>query len=130
MSSSGSAKVFIVEDNFIYSYLVESMLKDYGDFKITTFGSAEECIALLGNNPDLIILDYKLGSGMNGLEAFKIIHASQPKVPVIILSSQNDVQIAADFLQLGAYDYIEKKDLEEAMEKLRNSILSALGKKE
>ncbi len=67
---------------------------------------------MLDNNPDLIILDYNLDKGMNGLDTFKIIHSREPKIPVIILSSQTDVQVAADLLKAGVFDYIEKKDKE------------------
>lgn len=49
---------------------------------------------------------------MNGLDTFKIIHSREPKIPVIILSSQTDVQVAADLLKAGVFDYIEKKDKE------------------
>lgn len=63
---------------------------------------------------------------MNGMEAFKIIHAKKPKTPVIILSGQTDVQVAADLLKMGAFDYKEKKDKEKAMTKIQNATLNAL----
>jgi two-component system OmpR family response regulator len=118
-------KIFIVEDNFLYSYVLEETLKEHGNFKITTFASAEECIEMLDNNPQIIILDYNLENGMNGLDAFKIIHQKKPKIKVIVLSAQKDVQIAADLLKKGVFDYIEKKDNEKAMSRLLNSILKA-----
>ena len=83
---------------------------------------------MLDNNPDIIILDYNLETSLNGLESFKIIHSKKPKIPVIIISSQKDPQIAAEFLQLGAFDYIEKKSGEDAILQLKTSILKALNK--
>lgn len=129
MNSKGQAKIFIVEDNFMYSYVLDSVLKDYGNFVITTFESGEACLQLLGNNPDLIILDYNLGTGINGLDTLKAIKAQKPKVPVIILSSQEDIQIAADLLHAGAYDYIQKKNQKDAIEKLTNAVVAAINKK-
>jgi len=126
MSLSGQKRIFIVEDNFMYSYLLGTMLKEYGNFKVTSVGTGEECIGLLDNNPDLVIMDYNLETGLTGLDTFKVIHSRRPKLPVIILSSQTDVQVAADLLKLGAFDYIEKKNKEAAMEKLQSSILKAL----
>lgn len=126
MKSHEKTQLYIVEDNFVYSYLLESILKEYGNFNITTFSSAEECIDMLDNDPDLIILDYILGTGINGLDAFKIIHSRKPKIPVIILSNQTDVQVSADLLKAGVFEYIEKKDNEQAMEKLKKSILKAV----
>lgn len=128
MKQLGQTRIFIIEDNFIYSYVLEEMLKEYGNFKITSFTSGEKCIEELNNNPALIILDYNLDKGMNGLETFKIIHLRKPEIPVIILSSQTDVQIVADLLKLGVFDYIEKRDKEKAMKKLCISVLKALQK--
>ncbi|HTF82141.1 MAG TPA: response regulator [Cytophagales bacterium] len=125
MNSKGQAKIFIVEDNFMFSYVLDSVLKDYGNFKITTCATGEECIQMLGNNPDIVIMDYNLGSGMNGLETLKAIRAKKPKLPVIILSGQNDIKIAAELFQAGAYDYIEKKGQKETLDKLINSIVNA-----
>jgi len=56
------------------------------------------------------------------MDAFKIIHAKFPKLPVIILSSQENVQQAADLMEAGAYDYIQKKD-KNVVEKLKNAML-------
>jgi DNA-binding NtrC family response regulator len=126
MTSPGQIKLFIVEDNFMYSYVLEEMLKEYGNFKISSFTSGKKCLELLDSNPDVIILDYNLEDGMNGLDTFKIIHTSKPKIPVIILSSQPDLQVTADLLKHGVFDYIQKKDNETAMQKLRDSILKAL----
>lgn len=126
MSSSGRPKVFIVEDNFVFSYVLETALKEQENYKITTVASGEDCVELLVNNPDVIVLDYNLEKGLNGLETFKIIKAKLPKTPVIVLSGQNDIQVAADLMKIGAFDYIEKRNTEMAIEKLRGSILKAL----
>lgn len=129
MNSKGQAKIFLVEDNFMYSYVLDSVLKDYGNFVITTFETGEACLQLLSNNPDLVILDYNLGKGMNGMETLKAIKAQKPKTPVIILSNQDDIQVAADLLHAGAYDYIQKKNQKEAIEKLTNSVVAAINRK-
>lgn len=126
MSSSGHPKVFIVEDDFVFSYVLENVLKEQENYKITTFPSGEECIELLHNNPDVIVLDYNLGKKLNGLDTFKIIKFKMPKIPVIVLSGQDDAQVAADLMKMGAFDYIEKRNTETAIGKLCESILNAL----
>jgi two-component system OmpR family response regulator len=117
-------KIFIVEDNFAFSFLLEAALKEYANFKITVIPSGEKCIEQLSANPDVVLLDYNL-EGMNGFETFKAIHAKQPNTPVIILSEQIDTQIAANFLKAGVYDYIAKNN-KEYINKLKLSILKAL----
>ena len=129
MNSPENSKIFIVEDNFMYSYILEEMLKEENNYKITTFSTGEGCVEMLQNNPDLIILDYNLEGAMNGMDTFKMISSMKPKIPVIILSSQTDVQIATDLLKMGAFDYIQKKDGETALLNLENSIFKALKRK-
>ncbi len=129
MKQQEQTLLYIIEDNFIYSYVLEEILKEYGNFKITSFTSGEKCIEELNNDPALIILDYNLDKGMNGLDTFKVIHSRKPAIPVIVLSSQTNVQVAADLLKLGVFDYIEKKNKEKAMKKLCISVLNALQKK-
>jgi DNA-binding NtrC family response regulator len=126
MSSSGRPKIFIVEDNFVFSYVLENVLKEQENYKITTFASGEECIELLDNNPDVIVLDYNLDKKLNGLDTFKIIKSKMPETPVIVLSGQDDVQVAADLMKMGAFDYIEKRNTETAIGKLCESIVKAL----
>lgn len=126
MKTNTPTRLFIVEDNFLCSYILDNILKEYGNFQITTFATAEESIKLLDNDPDVIILDYNLDNGMNGLEAFKIIQGRKPQIPVIVFSSQTDVKITADLVKIGVFDYIEKKDMHLGLEKLKKAIIKAI----
>jgi two-component system, OmpR family, response regulator len=128
MNKQGQAKIFIVEDNFMYSYILDNVLKEHGNFAITTFATGEECIQLLGNNPDIIVMDYNLGDGMNGMQTLLAIKAKKPKTPVIIISGQDDVQVVADLLHAGAHDYIEKKSQAKTIERLVESIVGTVYK--
>ena len=125
MNSKGQIKLFIVEDNFVYSFTLEAMFKEHGNFKITSLNSGEECLERLDNNPDIII-DYNLEGKLNGSDTFKMIHSKKPQIPVIIISNQKDVQIAADLLKNGVFDYIQKSGGEIAFKKLRDSVFKAL----
>lgn len=128
MRASGTPKIFIVEDNFMYSYVLESMLSESENLKVTSFTSGEACLELLDNNPDVVILDYNLEGEMTGLDTFRSIRLKKPRIPVIILSGQKDVQVAADLLKEGVFDYIEKKGAEQTMERLRTAVLNAVAK--
>lgn len=119
--------IFIVEDNELYSLSLDFGLSHQGNYRIVTFKSGEECIANLHQNPAVIILDYYL-DGMNGKEALKEIKRINPEIPVIIMSNQNDVQIAVDLLKEGAYDYIAKSNY--ATIKLNSAIQHLLTVKE
>jgi nitrogen regulation protein NR(I) len=57
--------------------------------------------------PDLVILDMRL-PGMNGLEAYRVIHAMDPKLPVIIMTAFGTTDHAIEATKLGAFDYVLK----------------------
>jgi len=119
----GRFSIFIVEDNSLYTYFLNESLQECGNFNITTFDNAEKCLLSLDENPDMIILDYFLEKGMNGKDAFTSIQQKHPEVPVVVLSAQSDVQVAADLVQAGVYEYIEKRD-DQFLYKLKNAILN------
>lgn len=104
-----SAKVFVVEDNLIYQNLLTYDLSAKG-FNVTAFTNGEDAIALLHQLPDVVILDYKLAGGMNGMDVLKAIKSINPSIQVIILSAQSDLEVAINTLKYGAFDYVEKTD--------------------
>jgi len=118
-------RIFIVEDSFTWSFMLETVLQDNGNFRISTFKDGYSCLDDLGNNPDVVILDHMLEGAINGLETFKEINKVKPKTPVIIVSGQEDTKVAEDFLRLGAFDYIQK-DKEKAISRLVDSVSRAL----
>jgi two-component system, NtrC family, response regulator AtoC len=121
----GKYKILLVEDDFVYSYVLDNYLTEYGDFKVTTVSSGEDCLKMMVNKPDVVILDYNLET-MNGLETFKAIKKLNSKVPVIILSGQKDLQVAADLLKMGAFDYLEKGSSKKSVNWLIDPILKSL----
>lgn len=117
--------IFIVEDNKIYAKTLEAFLKlkFAGDTKVETYPVGEVCIDNLYRNPDFIIMDYYLNSrfydAANGFEMAKLVKKEKPKTHVIVLSSQNSVEVASDTVRLNC-EYIIKND--DAYEKVGNFI--------
>lgn len=118
-------RIFIVEDSFTWSFMLETILHDNGNFRISTFKDGHSCLDDLGNNPDIVILDHTLEGDLNGLDTFKAISKLKPKTPVIVISGQEDIQVTADFMRMGAFDYIQK-DREKAIPRLVESVSRAL----
>ncbi|MFL5764110.1 MAG: response regulator [Bacteroidia bacterium] len=103
-----SKQIFIVEDNEVFSMMLDYVLSKDSIYSFVSFKSGEECIANLHMNPDIIILDYGL-PGMNGYQTLVEIKRRLPLVHVIILSSNRDRSLAAKLLSAGADDYILKQ---------------------
>lgn len=117
--------IFIVEDNKMYAKTLEAFLKlkFAGDTKVETYPVGELCIDNLYRNPDFIIMDYYLNSryydAANGFEMAKLVKKEKPATQVIVLSSQNSVDIASDAVRLNC-EYIIKND--DAYEKVGDII--------
>lgn len=123
---TGKKRLFIVEDDSVYSYVMESILNRSEEYKIYTFSSGEDCVEMLPNNPDLVILDHQLEKGFSGTDTLKRIRQYNKKIPVIVVSGQPDPLVAQELLEMGAFDYIEKGNSKEVIEKLTDSIKKAL----
>ncbi|ERR1035437_5582463 len=114
MNSNYKRTLFIVEDDAMYLKLVEIEFLQYPDFKLETFATGELCVENLSHNPDLIILDYHLDSvdkfAMNGIHTLDKIKAINPNIPVVMLSSQDKIEVAINCMRHNAYDYIVKSE--------------------
>jgi two-component system, NtrC family, response regulator AtoC len=101
--------IFIVEDDSWYADLLEYNLKLNPDYEIAKYPNAEECLKNLYLEPMAITLDFSL-PGCSGGEALAKIKKSNPAIPIIMISGQEDITTAIDLLKEGAYDYIVKND--------------------
>ncbi len=114
MSTENKIKVFLVDDDSVFLKSLEIEFMESADFAIETYATGELCIENLSNGPDVIILDYHLDGiiegAMNGMETLKKIKAFHPDIPVIMLSSQDKIEIAIDCMHCKASDYVIKSE--------------------
>jgi DNA-binding NtrC family response regulator len=114
MTDKKKIKLFLVDDDAIYLKLLEIEFLQHADFEIETYPTGELCIANLSNQPDVIILDYHLDgvdkNAMNGVETLDRIKTFNPDLPVIVLSSQDKIEVAVDCMLHKASDYVVKSE--------------------
>ncbi|MDO9254862.1 MAG: response regulator [Bacteroidales bacterium] len=114
MSNEKKIKIFLVDDDALYLKLLEIELMEHADFIIETYATGELCVANLSRNPDVIILDYYLDgidkTAMNGMLTLDKIKAFNPEIPVIMLSSQDKIEVAIDCMLHKASDYVVKSE--------------------
>jgi DNA-binding NtrC family response regulator len=107
-------KLFLVDDDAVYLKLMEIEFLQHGDFDIETYPTGEICLENLSHNPDVIILDFYLNgvdkNAMNGLDTLDKIKAANPNIPVVMLSSQDKIDIAISCMHHGALDYVVKSE--------------------
>jgi len=103
--------IFIVDDDPLINMLVVNRLKTEG-YNVEVYEFGEDCLDAMGNNPDLIILDYFFVNNsrqvMNGMEVFGKIKALRPDIPVIMMSGQDKGEIVLELARKGIDDYIIK----------------------
>ena len=82
------------------------ILNDQYQLKFVTNGL--EALDLLKNfTPDLMLLDIKMPK-LHGMEILKQVKKLKPKLPVIIVTGYQSVEMAQEALKNGAADYIPK----------------------
>jgi DNA-binding NtrC family response regulator len=111
---TGKIKLFLVDDDAVYLKLMEIEFHQHGDFDIETYPTGEMCLENLSRKPDIIILDFYLDgidkNAMNGIETLDKIKAANPNIPVVMLSSQDKIDIAISCMHHGAFDYVVKSE--------------------
>jgi DNA-binding NtrC family response regulator len=114
MKANTKIKLFLVDDDALFLKALEIEFLESADFLIETYPTGENCIDALGREPDVIILDYHLDGinkfAMNGLETLDKIKERNPDIPVIMLSSQDKIDIAINCMHHRAFDYVVKSE--------------------
>ncbi len=107
-------KLFLVDDDAVFLKSLEIEFLHHADFIIETFATGELCMENLSHNPDVIILDYHLDginkTAMNGMETLDKIKKYNPDIPVVMLSSQDKIDIAINCMHHRAFDYVVKSE--------------------
>ena len=114
MTNENKIKLFLVDDDSLYLKSLEIEFMQHADFSIETFPTGELCVKNLSHNPDVIILDYLLNgidkNAMNGIETLDKIKSFNPDIPVVMLSSQDKIEVAVDCMHHRAFDYVVKSE--------------------
>ena len=114
MTDSNKILLFLVDDDAVFLKSLEIDFLHHADFTIQTFATGELCVANLQLKPDLVILDYHLDgiqqAAMNGLETLDKIKAFDATTPVIMLSSQDKIDVAIRCMRHKASDYVVKSE--------------------
>jgi two-component system OmpR family response regulator len=106
--------IFLVDDDPLFLKSLEIEFTQNTESQIMTFSTGELCLENLSLNPDVIVLDYYLDSvnknAIDGLETLDKIKAVNPAIPIIMLSSQDKIEVAVNCMKHQAFDYIVKSE--------------------
>jgi two-component system OmpR family response regulator len=114
MNSDKKIKLFLVDDDALFLKSLEIEFLENANFEISTFVTGELCLANLHLKPTIIILDYFLDGidkhAMNGIETLDKIKAIDDSIQVIMLSSQDSIDVAVSCMHHKALDYVVKSE--------------------
>src|SRR5262249_17244518 len=93
------------EPNIVFS--LDQCLRS-PSLKVISAGTAREGIELVrSERPDVVILDVRLPD-MSGLDAYDRIRATDPRLPVIMVTAYARTETAIEAMRRGAYEYLLK----------------------
>jgi DNA-binding NtrC family response regulator len=124
MKTNRLIKIFLVDDDAVFLKMLEIEFLQYSNLEVRTFATGELCLNNLSYAPDAIILDYHLDgierNAINGIQTLDKIKEYSNEIPVIMLSSQDKIEVAIECMHHHAQDYVVKG--ETAFMRLKNII--------
>ena len=114
MKDKSKIKLFLVDDDAVFLKSLEIEFLQFDNLYIETFSTGEQCVEHLAGKPDIIILDYMLNGivekAMNGIETLDRIKEYNSDIQVVILSSQDKIEVAVNCMHHKAFDYVVKSE--------------------
>jgi DNA-binding NarL/FixJ family response regulator len=102
-------KVLIADDHVFYREGVRAFLSNSADIQVVgEAGKGDEAIAQVTElEPDVILMDLKM-PGINGIEATRRIHETNPRIGVLVLTMFDDDDSVFAAMRAGARGYLLK----------------------
>src|SRR5579859_2450984 len=105
MSRTGT--ILLVEDDPGASESLQRVLEDDGHTVIAA-RTGEKGLTLAGKEHcDLVLTDLRL-PGLSGLDLVRQLHATLPRLPIILMTAHGTTEIAIEATRQGAFDYLLK----------------------
>ena len=103
---AGRKRILIVDDEPLIAEVLSEHFKASYEIETATNGT-DALAAVLRNRPDLMLLDINMPR-MNGVEVLKDVKKIDESIPVVMVTANEQVSVAADALKSGAFGYVPK----------------------
>ncbi len=106
---SGMIRVLVTDDQALVREGLMTLLETAAGIEpVAAARDGEEAVALCAQHrPDVVLMDLRMPN-MDGVEATRRIHAEQPDVEVVVLTTHADEASILDALSAGARGYLTK----------------------
>ena len=100
-------RILVVDDENSVVEVLNEYFSGQG-YTVKTASSGEQALNTLPEyNPSVVLLDVRM-PGLDGVEVLRRIRATNTTVSVIMVTANEDVDLARETLKLGAFDYVAK----------------------
>jgi two-component system, NtrC family, response regulator HydG len=101
------ASILLIEDDLTFSRILEGFLKKHGHQIAISNKGKDGMRAFHERSFDVVLLDYRLPDA-TGMDLLTEMKSHKPEIPVIIMTSFNDLRTAVKAIKSGAMEYITK----------------------
>jgi two-component system response regulator AtoC len=101
------SRVLVIDDDASLRFTLEAVLSDAGLVVETCDGGANGLAAFDARGADIVLTDLAMPD-MDGMQVLERMRASDPSVPVLMLTAHGSERVAVAAIKAGAFDYIPK----------------------
>ncbi|MCI0699148.1 response regulator [candidate division KSB1 bacterium] len=103
-------RMLIVDDSEDWRELLKSIFEERTDLAISEAISGEDAVKRIkAEDYDLVLLDMRMPSGTEGLDALLEIKKVKPQTHVMMISAYGDIHKAVEAMKRGALDFVTKE---------------------
>jgi nitrogen regulation protein NR(I) len=116
------SRILLIEDDASIVGGLKKELQVEG-YEVAVAERGDKGLAQAKEQPfDVVITDFKM-PGLSGLELVEQLHATKPKLPIILITAFGTTETAIEATKLGAYDYLLKPfDMDELLDLVAKSV--------
>jgi two-component system response regulator AtoC len=101
------SRVLVIDDDASLRFTLEAVLSDAGFIVEACDGGASGLAAFEARGADVVLTDLAMPE-MDGMQVLERMRASDPSVPVLMLTAHGSERVAVSAMKAGAFDYIPK----------------------
>ena len=110
----GGSELFVVDDDASMRDTLSVVFTHEG-YQVISFAEGNSFLAAArSRTPSCVLLDVHM-PGRSGIDLLKELDAQRYGAPIFIISAQSDIPLADDAIKNGAFDFIEKPFVPDAV---------------
>ena len=115
--------ILLIDDDPVVLEIHATSLESEGAMNVLTLTDSRKTIQFLEDNPvSIIILDLVMPH-VSGMDLLPVLIRDFPQIPVIVMTSSDDIETAVNCIKAGAVDYLTKPvDIERLVLSVENAL--------